>query len=278
MAWRSQVSVSRISSSSSRRGAADFPLRSALPYNAAVASLKGKTVVITGGAVHLGRAIALAMAHAGAQVAFTYLHSAKEAQQTLSEIQKHGSEAIALHCDVRDAGSIAAAVERVKSRFGRIDVLVNNAGFFEAVPFTEITEEQWDNMFATNVRGPFLFSRHCIPELRASQGRIINLGSLGGEKPWVTHAHYCSSKAALHMLTRIMAKALAPEITVNCVAPGMIENGQDDEQMLKRFADKTPMQRNGTADDVVSAVMFFATAPEFITGQVLTVDGGLGLR
>jgi len=233
--------------------------------------------VITGGAIHLGRAIALAMAREGAQVAFTYLHSAKEAQQNLAEIQKHGSEAIALHCDVRDAASITAAVQAVKSKFGRIDVLVNNAGFFETVPFAEITEEQWDNMFATNVRGPFLFSRCCIPELRASQGRIINLGSLGGEKPWVTHAHYCSSKAALHMLTRIMAKALAPEIAVNCVAPGMIEKCEDDEQMLKRFAGKTPMKRDGAADDVVSAVMFFATAPEFITGQVLMVDGGLGL-
>ena len=193
------------------------------------------------------------------------------------ELTSLGGRAVALHCDVRDAASIAAAVESVKSRFGRIDVLVNNAGFFEAVPFAEITEEQWDNMFATNVRGPFLFSRYCIPELRASQGRIINLGSLGGEKPWVTHAHYCSSKAALHMLTRIMAKALAPEIAVNCVAPGMIEKSEDDEQMLKRFANKTPMKRNGAADDVVSAVMFFATAPEFITGQVLMVDGGLGL-
>ena len=234
--------------------------------------------MITGGAIHLGRAIALAIAREGAQVAFTYLHSAKEAQQTLAELKEHASSAIALQCDVRDAGSIAAAVQAVKSKFGRIDVLVNNAGFFEAVPFIEITEDQWDNMFATNVRGPFLVSRHCIPELRASRGRIINLGSLGGEKPWVTHAHYCSSKAALHMLTRIMAKALAPEITVNCVAPGMIENNQNDKQMLKRFAGETPMQRNGTADDVVSAVMFFATAPEFITGQVITVDGGLGLK
>ena len=234
--------------------------------------------MITGGAIHLGRAIALAIAREGAQVAFTYLHSAKEAQQTLAELKEHASSAIALQCDVRDAGSIAAAVQAVKSKFGRIDVLVNNAGFFEAVPFIEITEDQWDNMFATNVRGPFLVSRHCIPELCASRGRIINLGSLGGEKPWVTHAHYCSSKAALHMLTRIMAKALAPEITVNCVAPGMIENNQNDKQMLKRFAGKTPMQRNGTADDVVSAVMFFATAPEFITGQVITVDGGLGLK
>ena len=247
-------------------------------YNAAVADLRDKTVLITGGAIHLGRAIALAMGHAGAGVAFTYLNSAEDAQKTLSDIQACGSEGLAVHCDVRQGQSIAAAVEAVKNRFGKLDVLVNNAGLFESVPFTELTGQQWDNMFATNVRGPFLVSQHCVPELRARQGRIINLGSLGGEKPWATHAHYCSSKAALHMLTKVMAKALAPEIAVNCVAPGMIATGGEDQALLKRFAEKTPMQRTGTAADVVSAVMFFATAPDFITGQVMTVDGGLGLR
>jgi len=157
-------------------------------------------------------------------------------------------------------------------------MLVNNAGLFESVPFNELTEQQWDNMFATNVRGPFLVSQHCASELKARKGRIINLGSLGGEKPWATHAHYCSSKAALHMLTKVMAKALAPEIAVNCVAPGMIDTGDEDQSLLKRFAEKTPMKRNGAAADVVSAVMFFATAPAFITGQIMTVDGGLGLK
>lgn len=234
--------------------------------------------MITGGAIHLGRAMALAMARAGAHVAFTYLNSADEAWKTLTDIQACGSEGLALHCDVRQGPSIAGAVEATKNEFGKIDVLVNNAGLFESVSFTELTEQQWDNMFAVNVRGPFLVSQHCIPELRSRHGRIINLGSLGGEKPWATHAHYCSSKAALHMLTQVMAKALAPEISVNCVAPGMIDTGGEEPSLLQRFAEKTPMQRAGTADDVVSAVMFFATAPGFITGQIMTVDGGLGLR
>jgi len=220
----------------------------------------------------------LAMARAGARVAFTYLNSAEEAQNTLAEIHGLEGEGVALHCDVRRSQSIADAVEGVRKKLGHIDVLVNNAGLFESVPFTELTEQQWDNAFATNVRGPFLVSQYCVPELKARQGRIINIGSLGGEKPWATHAHYCSSKAALHMLTKVMAKALAPEIAVNCVAPGMIEAGDEDAALLKRFAGNTPMKRNGTADDVVSAVMFFATAPHFITGQVMTVDGGLGLK
>lgn len=243
-----------------------------------VSALKGKTVVITGGAIHLGRAIALAASKAGAQVAFTYLNSKDEAAQTLAEIKKTGVSAIAVQCDVRKGKSIAAAVQEVQKQFGKIDVLVNNAGFFETANFNDITEEQWDNMFAINVRGPFLVSRQCSPALRASQGRIINLGSLGGEKPWTTHAHYCSSKAALHMLTRVMAKALAPEIAVNCVAPGMIEQGDGDGEILQKFSGSTPMQRNGSADDVASAVLYFATAPHFITGQLLAVDGGLGLK
>jgi 3-oxoacyl-[acyl-carrier protein] reductase/pteridine reductase len=243
-----------------------------------VADLKGKTVVITGGAVHLGRAMALAMADAGAQVAFTYLDSKDEASQTLTEMKKRGRQAVAVPCDVRDGKSVAAAIEAIQEQCGQIDVLVNSAGFFETTPFAEISEAQWDNMFAINVRGPFLVAKHCIPLLHSNHGRIINLGSLGGEKPWATHAHYCSSKAALHMLSQVMAKALAPEIAVNCVAPGMIDQGDDDATLLKRFAASTPMKRNGSAEDVVSAVMYFATAPHFITGQLLTVDGGLGLR
>jgi 3-oxoacyl-[acyl-carrier protein] reductase/pteridine reductase len=243
-----------------------------------VADLKGKTVVITGGAIHLGRATALAIAQAGARIAFTYWNSKDDASRTLAEIKKVGQQAIALQCDVRDGESIAGALKDIEKQFGQIDILVNNAGFYETVPFIEITEEQWDNMFAINVRGPFLVSKLCTPALRSSQGRIINIGSLGGEKPWATHAHYCASKAALHMLTRVMAKALAPEIAVNCVAPGMIDYAEHDSQVLKKFAGSTPMGRNGSSDDVVSAVLYFAAAPHFITGQLLTVDGGLGLK
>lgn len=240
--------------------------------------MNDKTVVITGGAKHLGRAIGLAAARAGARIAFTYLHSADEAERTLAEIKKSSPESLALKCDVRNGKSIAEAMGAITSEWKQIDILVNNAGFYEDVLFPDLTEEQWDNMFATNVRGPFLVSRHCIPNLRAAKGRIINIGSLGGEKPWATHAHYCSSKAALHMLTKVMAKSLAPEIAVNCVAPGMLYYGEGDPVQAKRFAEQTPMRRNGTADDVVSTVMYLATAPHYLTGQIVVVDGGLGLR
>jgi 3-oxoacyl-[acyl-carrier protein] reductase/pteridine reductase len=122
-------------------------------------------------------------------------------------------------------------------------------------------------------------TKHCTPALREAKGRVVNMGSLGGEKAWVTHAHYCASKAAVHMLTRITAKALAPDVAVNCVAPGMIDagEGERDPGLLKRLAERAPAGSNGTPDDVISAVMYFATCPHYITGQILTVDGGLGL-
>jgi NAD(P)-dependent dehydrogenase (short-subunit alcohol dehydrogenase family) len=244
-----------------------------------VHDLKGKTVFVTGGARRMGRAMCLAAAEAGANVAFTYLNSAADAELTIKLIEKAGAGALAIQCDVRSEEMVAGAVNQVTQQFRALDVLINNAGLYQTVALEEITLEQWDAMFATNVRGPFLVSRHAIPALRKSRGRIINLGSLGGEKPWATHAHYCSSKAALHMLTRVMAKALAPEIAVNCVAPGMIESGEGtgDAALKSRLAQRTPMQRNGTAQDVVDAVMYFAAAPHFITGQILAVDGGLGL-
>jgi 3-oxoacyl-[acyl-carrier protein] reductase/pteridine reductase len=224
------------------------------------------------------------MAEAGARVAFTYLSSAEQARQTLADIERSGVKGLALFCDARQEDSVIRAVNAALETFGSIDLLVNNAGIYQTARFEEITVDEWDNVLATNVRGPFLVSKHLIPALRQGGGRIINLGSLGGEKPWATHAHYCSSKAALHMLTRAMAKALAPEIAVNCVAPGMIDivadpgPGGRNAEFFGRMARKTPMLRNGSSSDVVGAVMYFATASHFITGQILVVDGGLGLE
>ena len=242
-----------------------------------MSNLKGKTVFITGGARRLGGAISIAMAQAGANVAFTFHTSADAAGQTLARIKALGVHGLSLECDQRNQQSVNQTVDQVLSQFGEIDLLINNAAVFKTANLEDITSEQWDDVFAVNVRGPFLVSQCAIPSLRRTRGRIINLGSLGGEKPWATHAHYCSSKAALHMLTRAMAKALAPEIAVNCVAPGMIATEGQDPQLLSRLAGRTPMKKNGSPQDVVSAVMYFATAPHFVTGQVLTVDGGLGL-
>jgi NAD(P)-dependent dehydrogenase (short-subunit alcohol dehydrogenase family) len=241
--------------------------------------LKGKTVLVTGAARRIGREIALAAARAGGDVAITYLTSERQARQTVAELRRLGARALALRCDVGQEKSVRATVKQVVREFGGIDVLVNNAGFYETVEFSKISIEQWDKMFATNARGPFLMSQAATKTLRERKGRIVNLGSLGGLRPWATHAHYCASKAAVNMLTQVMAKALAPEIAVNCVAPGMIDVGdKSGSAFLRKLASKTPMQRNGSAEDVARAVLFFATAPHFITGQVMAVDGGLGLE
>ncbi|HVP52060.1 MAG TPA: SDR family oxidoreductase [Terriglobales bacterium] len=241
--------------------------------------MKGKAVLVTGGARRIGRAIALSMAAAGADVAFTYLSSAADARQTLADLKARGVRALAMRCDVRDQKSVAAALRQLKAKFGGLDVLINNAGAYDTIDFERITTRQWDDMFATNTRGPFLMSRLAAPLLRARKGRIINIASLGGLRPWASHAHYCASKAALVMLTQVTAKALAPDVSVNCVSPGMISTGgSQPSAFLQHVAQKTPMKRAGTSAEVAAAVMFFATGPHFITGQVLGVDGGLGLE
>jgi len=240
--------------------------------------LKGKAVLITGAARRLGRASALALAGAGADVAITFLHSAREAQHTVIDISSLGVRAVALRCDVTDEKSVRRAIKETERELGGIDILVNNAANYETAEFEKLTLRQWDAIFASNTRGPFLVSREAVKLLRERRGKIINMGSLGGLRPWATHAHYCSSKAAVHMLTKEMAKALAPEIAVNCVAPGMIDLGEKSAAaFMKRMAKETPMRRNGTGEEIAAAVLFFATAPNFITGQILAVDGGLGL-
>jgi len=189
-----------------------------------------------------------------------------------------GVRALALACDVTDEKSVKTAVKEAVRELGGIDILINNAANYETATFEKLTLAQWDAMFASNTRGPFLVSREALKFLRLRRGKIINMGSLGGLRPWADHAHYCSSKAALHMLTKVLSKALAPEIAVNCVAPGMIDLGEKAAvSFMRRMAKQTPMQRNGTGDDIAAAVLFFALAPHFITGQILAVDGGLGL-
>jgi len=221
----------------------------------------------------------LTLARAGADIAFTYLKSENDAEQTTGALTKSGVRTFSIRCDLRDVKSIESCAGEAIAKLGRIDLLVNNAGAYETVGFEEITPEQWDAMFDVNVRAAFFMSQACAKELRARKGRIVNIGSLGGIRPWATHAHYCASKAALHMLTQSAAKALAPEVKVNCIAPGMIDQGESarGSEVLERFEAKTPVQRNGTAADVAQSVLFLATCPDFITGQILAVDGGLGL-
>ncbi len=239
--------------------------------------LSGKSALVTGGARRVGRAIALALAEAGANVAITFRNSGAEAAETVREIESLGRRSLTVECDVRSEASVRSAVAAAVGSFDRLDLVVNNAAVFQSAPLDSLTLDQWDAVFETNARGPFLVAREALAHLRAAEGRIVNIGSLGGIQAWATHAHYCASKAALHTLTQAMAKAFAPEVSVNCVAPGWIEFEESDTARAGHFAQKTPMRRNGSVEDVAQAVLFFAAGPHFITGQILTVDGGLGL-
>ncbi len=238
--------------------------------------LAGKKALVTGAAKRIGREIAIALGRAGADVCVTYKESAEAARSTVEDLRRLGVRAEGFSCDLAVAETIAPAVAEVTAFLGGLDILVNNAGVFASEAMDSISIAAWDEMFAVNTRAPFFVAQAALPALQQARGRIVNIGSLGGLHPWETHAHYCTSKAALHMLSKTMAKAWAPEVSVNCVAPGMIVQGEVGE-MYEHIAGKTPMQRNGTAGDVAEAVVFFATAPHFITGQLLAVDGGLGL-
>jgi len=239
--------------------------------------LLGKSALVTGGAKRIGRAIALELANAGADVVITYRASADEAVETVDAIEQLGRRGYAIECNVRQESSVREAVAAAVAHLGRLDVLVNNAAIFEAAPLDQITVEQWDAIFETNTRGPFLFAREAIPHLRATHGRIVNMGSLGGLLPWADHGHYCSAKAALHMLTKCMAKAFGPEVAVNAVAPGWIDMDAEPTDQTKRMVLKTPLRRTGTPADIAAAVLHFAAAAPFVTGQIVAVDGGLSL-
>lgn len=240
-----------------------------------VKPLEGQVALVTGAAKRIGRSIALRLAADGADVAINYATSKKEAAEVVREIEAFGRRAIAVQADVskrREVDRLFAAVGR---KFKRVDILVNNAGIFFEAKFERLTDEQWDRMLDTNLRSQFLCSQRAAALMRKQgRGRIINVASLGGLLAWPKYMHYCVSKAGSIMLTRCLARALAPEILVNAIAPGTIQfpGEPPDEDYIGRV----PLHRTGTADEIAEAAAYLSTA-EFITGQVLVVDGGRAL-
>ena len=235
-------------------------------------TLARQVALITGAAKRIGRSIALRLAKEGADVVVNYATSKAEAEELTSEIQSLGQRAIALQADVSRRGDVHQMFAAIDREFGRLDILVNNAGMFFEAKFEELTDEQWDRIMNANVKSQFLCAQAAAPVMkRQGYGRIINLSSLGGILPWPAYTHYCVSKAGVIMLTRCLARALAPEILVNSVAPGTIQfpGESPDQDYIKRV----PLHRTGTGDDIADAVMYFATA-DFITGQVIALDGG----
>ena len=240
--------------------------------------LAGKVVLVTGAAKRIGRGIALRLARAGARVAIHYYSSETEAQRTAAECGQTGEPAQLFRANLERVPEITAMFQELKLRLGRLDGLVNNAARFTALEPFQITEADWDFIHSVNLKAVFFCCQHGTRLMRESGGgRIVNISSLGGIRPWALHAHYCASKAGVIMLTRALAKAFAPEITVNSVAPGVIPFEDIDERGLAMIK-ATPAGRGGTPEEIAEAVLYFLTASNFVTGQVLAVDGGLSQR
>lgn len=236
--------------------------------------LTGKVALVTGAAKRIGRSVALRLASEGADVVVNYRGSKAEADEVVAHITATGRRAAAVQADVAKKTDVIALFATVEKEFGRLDILVNNAGMFFSAKFEDLTEEQWDRILDTNLKSQFLCSQAAAPMLRRSgHGRIVNLASLGGLLAWPAYTHYCVSKAGVIMLTRCLARSLAPEITVNAIAPGTISFPGDAPELAEDFIQRAPLHRTGTPNDIDDAVVFLAQSP-FITGQVIVVDGG----
>jgi NAD(P)-dependent dehydrogenase (short-subunit alcohol dehydrogenase family) len=240
-------------------------------------SLVGKVALVTGAARRIGRSVASRLASEGADVIVNYRNSKAEAEEVVAQISAMGRRATAIQADVAKRADVLALFTSIEKEFGRLDILVNNAGMFFPSKFEDLSEEQWDQILDTNLKSQFLCAQQAAPILRRSgHGRIINFASLGGILPWPAYTHYCVSKAGVIMLTRCLARALAPEITVNAIAPGTISFPQDAPEVAEDFIRRAPLHRTGTPQDIDEAVIFLAQSP-FITGQVIVVDGGRSL-
>lgn len=252
-----------------------------------VISLKDHTVVVTGGAVRVGRAIALACAQAGASVAITYNHSHEEALATVEALKRAGAAVgagsfAAFQADVSNADDVARLADEVIDTLGGATALVNNAAIFRRTPFAGMTETDFDDHIAANLKGPYLMSKR-FGDLFVEQGRgaIVNIADIHGLRPLKNYIPYCVSKAGLVMLTEALAKALAPAVRVNCICPGTIltpsqTQGEDDD--VASLVGKIPLERLGETQEIAESVVFLIGGPGFISGAILPVDGAQRLR
>jgi NAD(P)-dependent dehydrogenase (short-subunit alcohol dehydrogenase family) len=238
--------------------------------------LSNQTALVTGAGRRIGRVIALTLARAGASVVVNYNQSRRDAQATVKEIEALGVESMAARADVARPAEVRAMFRAVQKRFKRLDILVNNAGIFFPMRWEDLGEKDWDRILGTNLKGPFFCAQAAARIMqKQNRGRIINISSLGGIQAWPKYMHYCASKAGLIMLTRCLAKALAPTISVNSVAPGTIlfpgeRRGPETEKIISAI----PLKKAGRPEDIAEMVLYLATQGGFITGQVFVVDGG----
>jgi NAD(P)-dependent dehydrogenase (short-subunit alcohol dehydrogenase family) len=235
----------------------------------------GKVALVTGGARRVGRALSLALADAGAAVVVNYNSSAAEAEDTVREIESRGRRALALRADVSQRAELGRMLDQVSAQFGRLDILVNSAATFESAPFLEITEDDWNRVLAVNLSAPFFLMQAAAPLLGArAAGVIVNIADLSAFQPWPSYAHHAVSKAGLVQLTRVAARALAPAIRVNCIAPGTVLPPEGYTGIgSDGTSDRRVVAPAGTPEDVARALLYLV-ASDFVTGQTLVVDGG----
>jgi 3-oxoacyl-[acyl-carrier protein] reductase/pteridine reductase len=233
-----------------------------------------KVILVTGAAKRIGRSIALKLAAEGARVAIHYNGSEREARATAEEC----NNAPIFRANLESVVEIRAMFRQVEEHFGHLDGLVNNAARYTTIDPLAIEEADWDFIHSVNLKSVFFCCQAAAKVMLAGAGgHIVNISSLGALKPWANNAHYCASKAGVVMLTRALANAWAPQISVNSVAPGVIPFDQSDER-IARFIAATPAGRAGTGDEVAEAVLFFLKSTKFITGQLVAVDGGLSQK
>lgn len=238
-------------------------------------SLHGRVALVTGAAIRLGRAVAMRLAKEGADMAVHYGSSQREAREAVLEIEKLGRRAIAVQADLRNVAAIRSMFQQVSAHFGRLDILVNSAANF-IHSGTDATEQDWDDALNTNLKAPFFCSQAAAPLLKQTRGVIINFADVSGVRGWSGYIPHSISKAGVIMLTKCLAKALAPEVRVNAIAPGTVTLPGDAPELEADFIRRAPLRRSGTTDDVTDAVLFLARSA-FITGQTLILDGGCSI-
>ena len=235
--------------------------------------LSSKVALVTGAGKRLGRAVALRLAEEGADVAVHYGTSAKDAAEVVGRIEELGRRAVAIQADLKSVDQIRNLLLAVGDELGRLDLLVNSAANFLPGSVISTTEEIWDASLDTNVKAPFLLAQAAAPMLRRAKGSIVNFADTGGLLGWPGFIPHSVAKAGVINLTKSLAKALAPEVRVNAIAPGTITMPGDPPEWEQEFVKLAPLRRTGKPSDIADAVVYLATA-EFVTGHVLVVDGG----
>ena len=237
--------------------------------------LQGKVALVTGAGQRLGRAMASALAGRGMTVAIHYHGSIQGATSLRDEIVRAGGQAACFEADLSDPNAARALPGQVVQRFGKLDVLVNSAAIMQRVRLEDTTPEQWNSILDLNLRSVFFCSQGAAAALRATRGKVINLADLAGLEPWTGFAAHSISKAGVVMLTKVLALSLAPDVTVNAIAPGAVLVPEDyPKEERERLARSTPLRRLGDPADVISALLYLLEGGDFVTGQVLVVDGG----